>query len=46
MIWNIPTEQAFDRQEELRQYLERFPESPLVPAILEELAYLEEVTDL
>lgn len=46
MIWNIPTEQAIDRLEELRQYLERFPESRLVPAILEEIAYLEEVTDL
>lgn len=41
--WNIPTEAATDRLEELYTYLEQFPESPLRSAILEEIAFLEDL---
>ena len=41
ITWNIPSESALDRLEELYQYLENFPESQLAPAIREEIAILE-----
>lgn len=43
ITWNIPSESALDRLEELYQYLENFPESKLAPAIREEIARLEEL---
>lgn len=43
IVWNIPSETAIDRLEELYQYLENFPESKLAPAIWEEIAILEEL---
>lgn len=31
MIWNIPSESAWDMLFELYDFIEQFPESPLVP---------------
>ena len=43
ITWNIPTEAAVMRLEELYDYLDQFPGSRLKPAVLEEIEYLEEV---
>lgn len=43
ITWNIPSEAAAMRLEELYEYLEQFPDSRLRPAVLEEIEYLEEV---
>lgn len=41
--WKIPSEAADTRLEELYEYLDRFPDSLLRQAVLEEIEYLEEV---
>ena len=43
MVWNIPSERAEERLEELYQYLDIFPNSKLESAIKEEIAILEKL---
>ena len=41
IVWNIPSERALDRIEELEAFVERFPESPLAPAFKNEIEQLQ-----
>lgn len=41
ITWKIPGENMYCRLDELYEYLERFPDSRLAPAIRAEIAYLE-----
>lgn len=41
IVWNIPSESALDRLEELYEQLERFPDNKWLQ---EEIAILEELT--
>ena len=44
VAWNIPGSAAYDRIDELREYLENFPTGPISDAARHELAHLEELT--
>lgn len=40
IVWNIPCETAWDRVEELEEFIAHFPDSPLVPAFENALKHL------
>lgn len=44
IIWNIPGSATYDRIDELREYLENFPNGPISDAARHELERLEELT--
>lgn len=42
----MSSERILDRLEELYEYIERFPESRMIPAVKSEIAYLESLAYL
>lgn len=45
IVWNIPSERAYERLDELNAYIEKFPEGELASAVREEIAYLESLLE-
>lgn len=45
LVWHIPSERMHDRIEELREYLERFPDGAMAGPLKKELDYLEAMRD-
>ena len=41
IVWDIPSEQALQRIEDLETYISNFPNSPLVPAMKDEIEILK-----
>ena len=45
MVWNIPSEKMYARIEELKEYIQNFPDSKLAPIMQKEIEFLENLTD-